>query len=297
GLTPEAARPLLRDAGRAMEDPRAPLPVPPETIVGASFSVGDRVFVAPNHLAAMEEAQRALGLTGPNAEQDLIDRAGGGADGFMTSTGRVVDRAEAATIAKAAAQGVPAGPEGRLRSEDVIAAREAQARAVAAGLPPDYARLAAAMADPAEHGALIDDLIRFAQRGQLEARRVVSEAMRDRALPEASSRLLGGDEAPASRMLETPRQGRAPEPRAAAAEGRSEGASRTAVETQPQAAKPPLNDRIDDLFPEGKAAAGDPLGKVPVERDGKLVLVDRADAGRPAARTEYLAGLIENCIL
>jgi hypothetical protein len=44
-------------------------------------------------------------------------------------------------------------------------------------------------------------------------------------------------------------------------------------------------------------APGDPLGQIPLERDGRLAMVDREDIGQPDERNEYLAGLIENCIL
>ena len=68
----------------------------------------------------MDQAVRDLGLTGTS---DLVDLHGGfeghhAANGFMTSTGRVVNRAEADRIAAAAEQGQSSRP-GSLKSEDM----------------------------------------------------------------------------------------------------------------------------------------------------------------------------------
>lgn len=99
------------------------LPAAAETITGATVRVGDRVFHGPNHVAAMDNAVRDLGLGGTD---ELIDRLGFGqhrqAEGFLTSSGRVIDRAEAARIAEAAGQGAASRPKS-LKMEDIAGER------------------------------------------------------------------------------------------------------------------------------------------------------------------------------
>lgn len=124
--------PRVIDAPRWREDPDIPLKEPPplpfsrtnegppERIIGASYTAGGKHYVAPNHVLAMDQAVKDLGLTGTS---DLVDLHGGfeghhAANGFMTSTGRVVNRAEADRIASAAEQGQSTRP-GSLKSEDM----------------------------------------------------------------------------------------------------------------------------------------------------------------------------------
>lgn len=91
-----------------------------ERIIGASYTAAGKHYVAPNHVLAMDQAVKDLGLTGTS---DLVDLHGGfeghhAANGFMTSTGRVVNRTEADRIANAAEQGQSSRP-GSLKSEDM----------------------------------------------------------------------------------------------------------------------------------------------------------------------------------
>lgn len=88
----------------------------PETITGAAVKLGDRIFTGPHHVAALEEAEKALG---PDVGLDWVNakHAGADPDGFITSTGRFVSRDEAAKIAQANGT-TPTGPGGALRAED-----------------------------------------------------------------------------------------------------------------------------------------------------------------------------------
>jgi hypothetical protein len=111
-----------------------------ERIVGATYSAAGKHYVAPNHVLAMDKAVQELGLTGT---ADLVDLNGGfaghhAANGFMTSTGRVVDRAEANRIADAAEQGKATRP-GSLKSEDVVGGLDDFIKAYH-GSPHDFER-------------------------------------------------------------------------------------------------------------------------------------------------------------
>lgn len=74
----------------------------PETITGATISAKGRAFDAENHILAMDKAEEALG-------RDALLGASP-ADGFRTSTGRIVDRDEATRLSGAS------GPPG-MRAE------------------------------------------------------------------------------------------------------------------------------------------------------------------------------------
>jgi hypothetical protein len=101
----------------------------PERVIGAAYKIGDRVFQAPIHALAVEDAMNALGA---KREIDLIDRQSGSnlsermeahnrLQGFVTSTGRFVDRKEAEAIAQNADQLKPGrgGRLGGLNAEDM----------------------------------------------------------------------------------------------------------------------------------------------------------------------------------
>lgn len=86
----------------------------PETVKSAAVHINGQLFEAPNHVLALDKAERALGA---NAVQDAVSgKIGGGPDpsGFVTSSGRFVDRAEAGKITQAATH-----HSGTLRSEDI----------------------------------------------------------------------------------------------------------------------------------------------------------------------------------
>lgn len=112
--------PFARQGAAGMAGGRLAQPEAPERIIGASYTAAGKHYVAPNHVLAMDQAVKDLGLTGTS---DLVDLHGGfeghhAANGFMTSTGRVVNRAEADRIAAAAEQGMSSRP-GSLKSEDM----------------------------------------------------------------------------------------------------------------------------------------------------------------------------------
>ncbi len=143
GGIPFAQRGAAGMAGGKLTQPGAE--ASPERIIGASYTAAGKHYVAPNHVLAMDQAVKDLGLTGTS---DLVDLHGGfeghhAANGFMTSTGRVVDRAEADRIASAAEQGQSSRP-GSLKSEDMKTDAEAAARTPAItayhGSPYDFDR-------------------------------------------------------------------------------------------------------------------------------------------------------------
>lgn len=77
-------------------------PMEPEKIAGAAIKLkSGQIFIGPTHLEALEEAKKALG------KEDIFDDLAQGifgSEGFMTSTGRHVGRAEAEKIALKAEQ-------------------------------------------------------------------------------------------------------------------------------------------------------------------------------------------------
>lgn len=109
----------------------------PEKIASAAYKVGDRVFQAPIHAVARDDAMAALGL---KRERDLIDaqpgenlseklKANSNAEGFVTSTGRFVGREEAQEIAKKQnqfAEGKKGDRLGGLNAEDLAAGGKPQ---------------------------------------------------------------------------------------------------------------------------------------------------------------------------
>jgi hypothetical protein len=102
-----------------------PLMMSPERIVGATYTVNGKTYTAPNHVLAMDQAVKDLGLGSTSDLVDLHDptdtsaalQAHRAANGFMTSEGRVVDRKQADSISRAAQQG--AGYRESLKSEDL----------------------------------------------------------------------------------------------------------------------------------------------------------------------------------
>src|SRR5258706_2427785 len=93
----------------------------PEKIVSATATINNRVFTGANHVEAMEKARKELGSDEvANAYSKLISSGEQrDAAGFMTSSGRVVSRAEATKIAEAAKQGTATHPTGTLKAEDI----------------------------------------------------------------------------------------------------------------------------------------------------------------------------------
>jgi hypothetical protein len=88
-----------------------------EKIISATYKVGDQVFQAPNHFDAAEMAVKGLGLK--NMNELMRHGARADAEGFMTSTGRVVSREEANQIAQAAEQGATKNFLGKIRAEEI----------------------------------------------------------------------------------------------------------------------------------------------------------------------------------
>lgn len=90
--------------------------VQPETIVSATYTTGGKTYTAPNHFDAMSKAATELGI--PESE---LFRHGGriSSEGFMTSTGRIVNREEAGKIAEAASQAKTKHFLGHLRAEEL----------------------------------------------------------------------------------------------------------------------------------------------------------------------------------
>ncbi len=103
----------LRDGGLTLEETKgfgkvaeaAPVEAP-ETIGEAAVKVGGKIYTAENHIRALDKAAEELGVP----VTDLFDRKEGDPgfitadDGFVTSTGRYVQRTEAHEIAKKADQ-------------------------------------------------------------------------------------------------------------------------------------------------------------------------------------------------
>lgn len=155
---------LIGAALKRADDPSAPSPEavavirdleqPRETIRGAAYTVEGKTYEAPNHVMAMDRAVEDLKLGGYD---DLIDRQPGNGlleklaahrasgDGFITSSGRLVTREEAKTIAEAADQGKAAGAgikseEMQLRIEQAAPQTPADAMRVADEALDDFGR-------------------------------------------------------------------------------------------------------------------------------------------------------------
>jgi polyhydroxyalkanoate synthesis regulator phasin len=118
-----------------------------ETIRGAAYTVGGKTYEAPNHILAMDKAVEDLKVGGYD---DLIDLQSGddltqklaahrsAGDGFVTSTGRLVTRDEAKTIAESSGQGKATAERG-IKSEDMTG-----------GVPPDMFKGMYPNGDPAQ---------------------------------------------------------------------------------------------------------------------------------------------------
>jgi hypothetical protein len=84
-----------------------------EKIAAAAFNVNGRIFTAPMHYEALENAEQALGVPYSQMQHAPIP------EGFVTNTGRYVSRWEAADIARRARQAEGTGIWGdELTSED-----------------------------------------------------------------------------------------------------------------------------------------------------------------------------------
>ncbi len=123
-VTPTTADKAQREVGKATEavlimlgmgsKPKAraaekPVEVAkPETVSEAAINLNGKIYTGTNHLAAVEKAAAAEGLTTEQffakysqAENPILDDA---AQGFVTSTGRYVDRVEAHKLANKTGQ-------------------------------------------------------------------------------------------------------------------------------------------------------------------------------------------------
>lgn len=125
-----AARPARGGLGAREVAPAPPAAPPTESIKGAAVKIGDNVVEAPNHFLALQEAARQRGV-------DVMEvmRAGGTEDGFVTSTGRFVDRAEADRIASSAQQKRALGPNER-KAEGGLGANELASEPITPVRPP-----------------------------------------------------------------------------------------------------------------------------------------------------------------
>jgi hypothetical protein len=84
----------------------------PEHIVGACITYKEHQYVANSHLEAMQQILEANDNKLPSDAYSAMH------DGFLTSTGRFVERDEARAIAEQAGQ-VPSGTEAPLQSNEV----------------------------------------------------------------------------------------------------------------------------------------------------------------------------------
>jgi hypothetical protein len=106
-----------------------------EKISAAAFNVNGRVFTAPMHYEALEDAERELGMPYSQMQHAPIP------EGFVTNAGRYVSRLEAAEIAQRAHQAEKTGIWGdELTSEDtkmsgVRPSSKVRVGATAPGLP------------------------------------------------------------------------------------------------------------------------------------------------------------------
>lgn len=91
----------------------------PESIAASTVTVNGQTFTGPNHIEALDNAARALSVPF-NTPAEINAFAGRAQDGFLTSSGRVVNREEAFAIAAAADQ-VAERPPGRADSSDLLA--------------------------------------------------------------------------------------------------------------------------------------------------------------------------------
>jgi hypothetical protein len=71
-----------------------------EKITAAAIRIGNEIYTGPTHFAAMQAIISVPGMD-PHTVADMLLR---GEDGFITTEGRFVDRAEAFEIASQAAQ-------------------------------------------------------------------------------------------------------------------------------------------------------------------------------------------------
>lgn len=117
-----------------------------ERVASAAIRVGEDVYTGTVHSDAIDAAAKARGIT-PDEVIDLMD-ATGGTEGFVTSTGRYVNRTEAGRIAKEQDQIRP-GFEGDVKllfAEDLKPVPEPRGvEPVLSANPLDNARLASAL--------------------------------------------------------------------------------------------------------------------------------------------------------
>lgn len=149
-----------------------------------------------------------------------------------------------------------------------------------ASLDPAFARHVAALAPPEEQAAIMQQLARAAPRTEDEAHAIVTQELDTRYAPEAIGRLAGLDGAP---PLPEPIAEPATVMRSIGEDAAAEGAAPREV---------PVSPAERDGLP-----ANDLLSKFPVEENGRMVLRTRAEMGEAAARKNWLAQLIENCVL
>lgn len=89
----------------------------PERISRAAIRIGDKTYTAPNHAQAIRNAEQSTGtpfneLISGLPESQIVD-------GFVTNTGRFVNRNEATAIAERARQLRGSPPEGGLITQDI----------------------------------------------------------------------------------------------------------------------------------------------------------------------------------
>jgi hypothetical protein len=315
-LPPHMAGPMLRDAARSMEDRNAPL-----MRVDAPTIEPDLPTLAPADRRAASDDARAAAM--PQASSHLLGSAEAPAAREL-ETPRAAEPAPAKAPEDGEADAQASAPAASVRERPRQGAPETMLAFLKriGGVKDEGGDLAAMDLRKGYPGLInnarglsLDDARRAAaEAGYLGADtdRAASES-RPRDLLDAIQRhptySVLDDAALADR--EQKAQGRAWKQSLATAGANVDEHFAAAGDT----ANPELRQRAAELIAQSNhnisvddaieraaiqlesLAPGDPLGQIPLERDGRLAMVDREDIGQPDERNEYLAGLIENCIL
>jgi len=275
-IAPELHDDLTNAALRHADDPSAPTPqavaavnaieaAEPERIRAAAYKVGDRVFEAPIHAIARDDAMAALGVA---REKDLIDlhpgadlrerlKASNEADGFVTTNGRFVSRMEAQDIAKQLDQlkeGKKGNRLGGLNAEDL-------------GGP---------------EGTAADKALNVEYGTPLSPEKPLSPTMQEvqQRVTEAQPQSRAEAEIAASEALEDI--------------GNRQTNVRTREElTQPALPEPPPP--VEGVKPP-PASSKDPLDKIPwTDEDGNTKLISAQNAARQGDRDLSIIDIIREC--
>src|SRR3984893_2143872 len=132
----------------------------PESVKGAAVKIGDEIYEAPNHFTALKQAAEKRGVSLDDVL--VMSNEGKAVDGFVTSNGRFIERAEADKIASSL------GQKRALNSNE----RKASGGLGANELQPPVTKAAEAMAQR-------ETVLKAAEEARTAAQRVIDAGYKD----------------------------------------------------------------------------------------------------------------------